>query len=424
MPTRRPRVLLFSTLFPSVARPGHGLFVETRLRELVATGRVEARVIAPVPWFFSTDQRWGAYAQMAATPRRAVRDGIAIVHPRYPVLPKIGMSIAPLLLALWSLPAALRLRRQGFDFDLIDAHYAYPDGAAAALLSRWLNRPLAITARGSDLHQIADFAGPRAWLRWAQRQARACIGVSAGLAQRWRALGAAEDKVAVWRNGVDLQRFVPMEMAEARARLGLPQGVPLLVQVGNLLPVKRPQLALETLAWLRRQPEGREARLVWVGHGPEREALQARAAALGLEAVVHFAGAVPQSDLSAWFSAAQLSLLCSEREGWPNVVLESLACGTPVVGVGVGAVPDIVTSPVAGRVVEIHPGATLTAMGAVELPAALGAAALDVLRQPFPRAAVRAVAEPFGWGPTSAAQALTFERWLSSASAAGEERHA
>ena len=126
------RILTFSTLFPSGLRPGHGIFVETRLRELVSSGKAEARVVAPVPWFFSTHPRFGEYAQMARIPRREYRNGFDVQHPRYFLPPKVGMNVAPFAMALGAKPAIQTLLDEGYDFDVIDAHYYYPDGVAAA----------------------------------------------------------------------------------------------------------------------------------------------------------------------------------------------------------------------------------------------------------------------------------------------------
>ena len=137
------RVLLFSSLYPSSARPLHGIFVETRLRELLQRGGVQARVVAPVPWFWSANSRHGRYAAFARTPRRETHNGIDVWHPRYATLPKVGMTIAPFLLALGALAALRDVQREGFDFDLIDAHYYYPDGVAAAMLAWWFGKPLA-----------------------------------------------------------------------------------------------------------------------------------------------------------------------------------------------------------------------------------------------------------------------------------------
>ena len=150
------RILTFTTLYPSAARPTHGIFVETRLRKLVESGAVSARVVAPCPWFPLTSPKFGAYSALRANgPRVETRHGIDIDHPRYPLLPKIGMSSAPLAIFAAVLPRLRRQIRDGRDFDLIDAHYFYPDGVAAVLLGRALSRPVVITGRGTDLNLIS-----------------------------------------------------------------------------------------------------------------------------------------------------------------------------------------------------------------------------------------------------------------------------
>lgn len=391
---KRPiRTLLFSTLYPSAERPGHGIFVETRLRELLGTGQVESHVVAPVPWFPSRHARFGVRAAMARTPAREVRHGIDVRHPRYALLPKVGMSSAPLTLALGARRAVQRLLDEGFDFDLIDAHYFYPDGVAAALLARWFRKPLVITARGSDVNVIAEHALPRRLMRWASQQASASVGVSAALAQRLRDIGAPPDRVHVLRNGVDTERFAPQ--LEARQRLGV-QCAPLLLSVGNLLPVKRHGLVIEALALLR--PDFPQARLAIVGGGPLQAELAAKAAALGLADAVQMVGAVSQDRLVSWYGAADLLVLASSREGWPNVLLESMACGTPVLASRVGGVPEIVNNPAIG-------------MSAVfDTPAALAGALRLAMEQGFCRDAVRQHALGMGWGQVNAGQLELFAR--------------
>ena len=154
------RIVTFTTLYPSEVRPQHGIFVETRLRKLVESGAVEARVVAPCPWFPFASPSFGRYAEFARIPRQEERFGLRVDHPRYPLLPKIGMSSAPLALFAATLPLLRRQIKEGQDFDLIDAHYFYPDGVAAVLLGQALGRPVVITARGTDLNIIPE--SPRA----------------------------------------------------------------------------------------------------------------------------------------------------------------------------------------------------------------------------------------------------------------------
>jgi hypothetical protein len=155
------RLLTFTTLFPSSMRPNHGIFVENRLRHLVASGQAESRVLAPVPFFPFRAARFGPWSQFARTPGQETRDGLAIDHPRYPLLPRIGMSTAPHALYHASLRRLRRLMAEGLNFDVIDAHYVYPDGVAAVWLGQRLGKPVVITARGSDVTQLPDHATPR-----------------------------------------------------------------------------------------------------------------------------------------------------------------------------------------------------------------------------------------------------------------------
>ena len=389
------RSLLFSTLYPSAARPGHGIFVETRLRELLKTGSVDARVVAPVAWFPSRNERFGDRASMARTPAREQRSGIEVLHPRYALVPKLGMSSAPLTLALGALGSLRNLLHSGFDFDVIDAHYFYPDGVAAVLLGAWLGKPVVITARGSDVNLIARYTLPRQWMYWASKRAAALVGVSAALVDRMAELGMPRDRMHVMRNGVDLQRFVPLHRLAARKSTAT-FGSPLLLSVGNLLPLKGHDLCIDALALLL--PAHPLARLAIVGAGPQRAALLAHAQARGVSAAVDLVGSVPNSDLAAWYSAADLLLLASSREGWPNVLLESMACGTPVLATAVGGVPEIVRSPTAGRLVHERSAA------------ALASGVGDMLANMPQRTAVRGYAERFGWNDTSQQQVALFER--------------
>ncbi len=392
--SRAVKTLLFSTLYPSAARPMHGIFVETRLRELLKTGRVETRVVAPVPWFPSSDPRWGDYARMARTPAQETRHGIAVVHPRYFLPPRIGMTAAPLLLALGARPALRRLLASGFDFDVIDAHYYYPDGVAATLLGAWFGKPVTVTARGTDINLISNFFWPRKMLQWAGRRASASIGVSAALVERMRALAFDARRLHVMRNGVDLERFHPLAPAAMRAELGLGGG-PVLLTVGNLQAHKGQRLVIEALALLRRQHP--QASLLVIGEGPDAGPLAQLAASLGLAQAVRFVGMVPNHDLARWYSAADVLVLASSREGWPNVLLEAMACGTPVVASQVGGVSEIVQSPSVGRVVTDRS------------PAAFALAIDQLLAARIDRQLVRRYAEDFGWGRTSQDQVRLFE---------------
>ncbi|MGH7225966.1 MAG: hypothetical protein ACRELF_22335, partial [Gemmataceae bacterium] len=146
------KILTFTTLYPDSTRPRHGIFIENRLRQLAAAGDVAVRVIAPCPWFPLKSAQFGKYAAFAGVPRFEVRHGIPVYHPRYPLLPKVGMGTVPFLMYYALRPMIRRLIDRDGDFDLIDAHYFFPDGVVAVMLARHFNKPITITARGSDVN--------------------------------------------------------------------------------------------------------------------------------------------------------------------------------------------------------------------------------------------------------------------------------
>ena len=289
--SRQTRTVLFSSLYPSSALPRAGIFVETRLRQLLQTGRVSAKVVAPIRWSPVHHPRFGVYAQIAAAPKRECLNGIDVLHPRFFAVPKVGMNIAPFLLALGAAGAFRQLRAEGFDFDVIDAHYFYPDGVAAAILSHWFERPLAITARGSDVNLIGKFAWPRWLMKKAADRAHASIGVSGALVQQMKRLGFDETKLITMRNGVDLRRFQPGDRAEAKARLGLAAG-PMLLTVGNLKEDKGQRLVIKALPAVLEQFPG--AQLIVLGDGPDASYLQEQGRRLGLQGSLRLVPAVPR----------------------------------------------------------------------------------------------------------------------------------
>lgn len=387
------RLLTFSTLYPNAIRPLHGIFVETRLRHLVAGGGIGARVVAPVPWFPADRPVFGRYAAYARVPRREHRHGLDVLHPRYPVLPKVGMTAAPWLLYRASLPVMTALADRGEGFDVIDAHYFYPDGVAAVMLGRKLGKPVTITARGTDLNLIADYPVPRRLILTAASRADGLITVCRALKDRLVALGIDESRVRVLGNGVDLDRFRPPGDRDAlRARLGF--GGPTILSVGHLIPRKGHDLVIGAL------PRLPGVTLVIAGSGPQETALRTLARTLGVADRVRFAGAVAHEEMPALYGAADALVLASSREGWANVLLEAMACGTPVAASAVWGTPEVVASPSAGLLLDER-----SADGVAR-------AVLRLLADPPDRAATRRYAEGFDWNRTSAGQRALFHEIL------------
>ena len=385
------RLLTFSTLYPSNTKPNHGVFVENRLRHLVASGQAVSTVLAPVPWFPSTNPRFGDWGRLAATAREETRHGLVVLHPRYPVIPRLGMSVAPFLLYRAMRPVLARMLAEGARFDVIDAHYVYPDGVAAVWLGRHFGLPVVVTARGTDVSLIPQFRVPRRLIQGAIRGAAALVTVSAALKTALVALGAPEDKVTVLRNGVDTALFrPPADREAARASLGLTR--PTLISVGLLIERKGHDRTIQAMAQL----PGFD--LLIAGEGPERDNLLALINRLGLSDRVRLLGARPHAELPALYGAADASVLSSSREGWANVLLESMACGTPAVASNIWGNPEVVQEIAAGVITETN------------TPDGIAASVRRLFDQMRPRTETRAYAERFGWDETTDGQLALFRR--------------
>ena len=375
------RILTISTLYPNMEAPIHGVFVENRLRQLVKTRRLKATVVAPVPWFPFKASIFGRYAQMARVPSTETRHGLQVDHPRFAIVPKIGMSLAPFLLYLSLRRHLRRTLNNGEGFDLIDAHYVYPDGVAAAWLGVALNKPVVVTARGSDLHLVAKYRVPRLLIKRAFAHCSAVVAVSQALAVSARALAKPDVDIRVFRNGVDLNLF--REIDRERVRRDLNVAGPTLISVGHLIPRKGHELIIEAISLLP------GVQLMICGEGPMRSELQRTAQRCGVADRVRFLGRIEHEDLNRYYSAADVLVLASYREGWPNVLLEAMACGTPVVATNVGAVPEFVDHPNAGRIAKER-----TAPAIAEAVSAL-------LAHPPCRRDVREYASRFSWTNTT-----------------------
>jgi glycosyltransferase involved in cell wall biosynthesis len=307
------------------------------------------------------------------------------------------MSLAPWLLYQASARAVGRMLAQGRRFDLIDAHYFYPDGVAAVWLGRRFRLPVVVTARGSDVTQLPNYAVPRALLRRAIQQADGMIAVSVALKTALLGLGADPAKVEVLRNGVDTALFRPIDRAAARKQLGLRR--PTLISVGLLVERKGHHRVIEAMRLLP------DYDLLILGEGGERARLEGLIKLYGLGDRVRLLGAHPHAELPLFYSAADALILASSREGWANVLLEAMACGTPVVASPIPGNPEVVRNPEAGVIAPENS------------PDGIAAGVQTLFAAPRDRAATRSYAEQFGWAATTEGQLALFRRLLGRATA-------
>jgi teichuronic acid biosynthesis glycosyltransferase TuaC len=323
------KVLTLATVFPNPAQPMLGPFVFERIRH--AAQHADVRVVAPIAWF----------RRPKGVPASSSQSGLKIEHPTFFYVPAVLKFLNGVALFLSILPRVNHLRRE-FNFDLVDAHFAIPDGVAAILLGCWFRRPVVITLRGFE-HQFVEYRLRRTMMRWALRRATRVIAVSAPLAALAQRLGVAPERIEVIENGVDTDRFRPMDAAEARRLVSIDRDKRVLISVGHLVPLKGFHRIIAALPELRE--EFPNLSLVIVGGSTSAkyvQDLQQLVGELGLSSHVIFTGSLPTDRVAEWLNASNLFVLCSDREGCPNVVWEAMACGRPVVSPKVGAVEQMV----------------------------------------------------------------------------------
>jgi Glycosyltransferase len=393
----RPALIVFSTLFPHGGAPGAGLFIRERMfrvgRELPLV------VVSPRPWFPGQGliRRFRPRFRPPA-PHEEIQQGVRVYFPRFLALPGVLRRLDGFFMALGSYRLVRRLQREE-GFNLIDAHFAYPDGYAATRLGRWLKLPVTITLRGTEVPHARRPALRRRLLA-ALWDADWVFSVSAALRNHVVALGAPEEKIEVVGNGVDPEKFRPVPKQEARERLGLEGEGPVLITVGGLVERKGFHRVIELLPrLLRRHPE--LVYLVVGGPSPEgdwSQRLRQQVSSLGLEERVRFLGPVAPRELRYPLSAADLFVLATSNEGWANVFLEAMACGLPVVTTDVGGNREVVCSDTLGIVVPFGE------------PEPLADALLEALEREWDREAIIAHARANSWDGRVRTLVATFER--------------
>jgi teichuronic acid biosynthesis glycosyltransferase TuaC len=340
------RIAAVSTFYPNPSAPYRTLFVRHLVQALAA--QADVRMLAPIPYAppWPARRRWRS---LRAVPCEREDGPLRVGHPRYLVIPKVdafsGLSYSRAILP-W-----LRRMRSERPIDVLHAHCAYPDGVGVALAARTLGIPLVVTAHGSDLNLDAGRRTLRSQIRWALGRAAHVIAVSDDL--RNKALRVAPEVQAriscIPCAGVDAAVFHRGDRLAARHELSLQPGSRIALFVGNLVPIKAPDVLLAS--WrllLGASAVGDADRLILIGDGELRQQLSAAIRADELRGTVLLLGALPQQQVATWMRAASVLCLSSHQEGMPNVVIESLSCGLPVVATAVGGIPDLVKPPLNG----------------------------------------------------------------------------
>jgi glycosyltransferase involved in cell wall biosynthesis len=381
--TRRLNVLALSYLFPNRSQPGYGIFVMNRLRAVSSLCNV--KVIAPVPWY-PLLQRLRPSLWKGNVPSNDTIGGLKVFHPRFPVIPRY-MKWFDSLSYWW---AARRVARQlladeGYEFDVVDVHWTYPDIVAGHRLARSRRKKFIITVRGHEALYDQEWSIRRWLVAHFLRRADFVVTLSAELRDKVVALGVRPERVGVVLNGVDLDSFRHLDRDASRAALGLPKDQKILLSVGRLTEGKGHHELVRILPELSKRQD--VALYIIGGVNPEDDfshVLLRMIADLGLSNV-HIVDRVTHDKLACWYAAADVFCLATQREGCPNVVLEALACGTPVVVTNVGAVDEIIEPGSNGFLVDPRQLSTL------------GPTVQEALSRTWDRQAIAARMEDWGW---------------------------
>lgn len=410
MSDRRPSLLVWSSLFPNPSQPQAGIFIRERMFRVAEF--LPLTVISPQPWF----PLQGLLRKLRphfrpAMPRQEMQSGIEILRPRYFSVPGVLKRLDGAFMALGARATVRRLRSEG-RADVIDAHFAYPDGYAATRVGRQLHAPVAVTMRGTEVRHTADRLLSRK-VRTALRDADRVFAVSESLRQLALDLGVAPDHVRVVGNGVDAERFKPSNREESRRVLGIPQDARVLITVGGLVERKGFHRVIECLPDLC-AAFGNLHYLAVGSAGPEGDfsrVLREQVTTLKLEDRVHFLGGLAPDRVREALSAADVFVLASRNEGWANVLLEAMACGLPVVATDVGGNREVIRDATLGTVVPFGDRAALLR------------GLRDSLVTSWDRAAIRRYAEENDWRYRVQDLLQEFRRMgRSPAGAGGEER--
>ena len=325
------QLLFFSNVFPTPVEPTKGVFNQILVDDLRrATHNVE--VVAPVPWTAA----WRFRPPASNVARRDAR----ISFPVFYFPPRVFRHLYHHF--LWaSVRRTLRplLRKQRPDAIL--AYWAHPDGAVALRAAREVGVPTLLIVGGSDILLLAAEPSRRAAILAVLNGVDVVLAVGGHLRDRLLEMGTEASKVHVLRRGVDTTFFRPGPRDEARRRLGLPALDSIVLWVGRMVPVKGLDVLLQ--AW--EQVAVRGSTLYLVGEGPLKASLRKRVEAASLSSRVRFVGSVAHDALPDWYRAADLTVLPSHSEGTPNVLLESLACGTPFLASRVGGIHELTDDP-------------------------------------------------------------------------------
>lgn len=331
-------MLILTDQYPNPREPERAVFTKSLVMSLKKY--LDIVVLSPLPWFpkrFALG-RFNRYGKFSDIPWKLDDDGVVVYYPKYPMVPKMGL-IQPYFMISAILPLIKKIN--GIEkFDLINGQFVFPNGIVAAWIGKKLKIPVVISALGCDINLYTDYFLRRRMIQSALFSASLIVAVSRQLREKVIGLGQDERKVVFIPNGVDMDAFRPEDRDVVRREAGVPSNSKVILYVGRLSEEKGIDILIRAVEILR--GSNGDFRVLIVGDGDLRQSCDRMVSSLGLEKWILLCGNRPHADLPRWYSAADVICLPSLREGMPNVVLESLSCGRPVVASRVGALPDLI----------------------------------------------------------------------------------
>jgi glycosyltransferase involved in cell wall biosynthesis len=327
------KIAVVTAHFPSSAQPTHGKPAYETLR--VLSKNSDVRVFYPHAVYPSLlKPRSRIYDDFSAS---YSLPGVKASYYDYPVLPLVSRPFNGWMIARVLLPHV-----RSFAPDLIFSYFLYPDGYAALKIGKALGVPVVAMGVGSDVHNIRDrFSAVHT--RTVLREADFLVAISGDLRKRMIAMGASPERTRAVVSGCEVSVFHPADRLEARQKLGINPTAETVVYIGRMDVKKGLRELVEAAVSLHSLRPGLHVYMVGEGSS-DKSLIESAIQSSNAASYIHALPECAFDDVAVWMAASDLVTLPSYMEGCPNVVLEALACGRPVVATNVGGIPEILTN--------------------------------------------------------------------------------
>lgn len=386
------KILILSRQFPNNIEPIRGIFLKEEV--LVLGQQCSIKVIAPVSWHpLMVFTRQGR--RLLKISSKEIVSGIEVFHPRCIAVPLISRPINWLFYFLRVL-FLLRNLKKIFNPQIFYIHFAYPDGVAGVLLAKLFKKPAIVVVRGSDINIMTKSLFTRFMIKYSLKNASQIMSVSNDLTEKVLRLGVKKEKIITIPRGVDFEKFSLLNKECCRKYLEVPLNKKIILYVGSLIKIKGVNTLVEAMKHLNEDYP--DLVLVILGSGVLVKKLKKQVEINNLKHVIKFYGQILHKDMPQWLNACDLLCLPSHNEGTPTIILESLACGVPVVASNVGGIPEIIKNGKNGFIVN------------PKAPIELKKAILDCLQKEWDSEFLRRTVVDYNWDVVISQVVCEFEK--------------